>query len=69
MKKHAVALRAITHADDSYAKDEVILDMDPGQFAEWSADGVEMVREATDAEVKRARDERAAAKKAPDADA
>lgn len=53
MKKHAVALRAFDHADDSFAKGDVILDLDAGYLAEWSPVG--LVREATAAEVAKAR--------------
>jgi len=64
MKRHATALRAFTHADESFAAEQVILNMDPGQFADWSADGVGLVREATAAEVATARgDKPVAAKK------
>jgi hypothetical protein len=55
MKKHATALRAFSHAGDTFADKQVILNMDPGQFADWSAPGVDLVREATDAEVEAAR--------------
>lgn len=65
MKRHARALRAFTHADDSFAKKQVILDMDAGQFADWSAEGVDLVREATAAEVAAARGEKPKAAKKP----
>jgi hypothetical protein len=51
MKKHATALRAFSHADDTFANRQVILGMDPGQFIDWRDAG--LVREATDAEVAR----------------
>ena len=57
MKKNVVALRDFTHADDSFAKNDVILGMETGHFNDWSADGVDLVREATAAEVARARGE------------
>ena len=47
MTKNAVALRAFTHAGDSFAKDQVIPGIDPGHLADWSAEGVDLVREAT----------------------
>lgn len=53
MKKHAVALRAFTHADDSYAKDEVILNLDAGYLKEWGPP-VNLVREATEEEAGKA---------------
>ena len=65
MKKHATALRAFTHANDSFADKQVILNMDAGQFADWSADGVELVREATPAEVATARGDKPAPAKKP----
>jgi hypothetical protein len=66
MKKHATALRAFSHADKSFAKGQTILGMDPRQFADWSAEGVDLVREATDKEVAAARGDKApAAEKAP----
>lgn len=49
MKKHATALRAITHADESHTKGAVLLGMDGGQFADWRDAG--LVREATEKEV------------------
>lgn len=61
MKKHAVALRAFTHADDSYAEGAVILDLDAGYLGEWGPVG--LVREATDEEVTAAREAAQAAKK------
>jgi len=63
MKKNAVALRAFNHADDRFAKEQVILGLDPGHFNDWSAKGVDLVREATAEEVKQAQ---ALAKKASD---
>lgn len=65
MKKNAVALRAITHAHESFAQGDVILGMDAGQFSDWSAEGVDMVREATAAEVAKARGEKPAPAKKP----
>lgn len=65
MKKNAVALRAITHADDSFAKGDVILGMAAGHFNDWSAPGVELVREATAAEVAKAKGEPAKAAAKP----
>jgi hypothetical protein len=56
-KRHAVALRAFTHADATFTEKQVILSMDAGQFRDWSAPGVDLVREATDAEVARAKGE------------
>jgi hypothetical protein len=56
-KRHAVALRAFSHAGESFADKQVILSMDAGQFRDWSAPGVDLVREATDAEVARAKGE------------
>lgn len=50
MTKHVVALRAFTHADDSYAEGQVILDLDAGFFVEWGPP-VGLVREATEEEV------------------
>jgi len=65
MKRHATALRAFTHANENFVDRQVILNMEPGQFADWSAPGVDLVREATPAEVAAARGEKAApAKKA-----
>ena len=63
MTKNAVALRAFTHAGSSFAKDQVILGIDPGHLADWSTDGVDLVREATTDEVKaaKAKDEKAPA--------
>lgn len=51
MTKNAVALRAFTHAGDSFAKDQVILDITLGHLADWSSNGVDLVREATAEEV------------------
>ncbi len=59
MKKNAVALRAITHAEESFAVGDVILGLPVGQFNDWSAPGVEIVREASAAEVARAKGETA----------
>ncbi len=67
--KNAVALRAFTHADDSFAKDQVILGMKAGHFNDWSADGVALVREATADEVKKARAAQSAERAADKADA
>lgn len=53
MKRHAVALRAFTHADEPFANGQVILDMDANQFGDWKL--AELVREATDEEVAAAR--------------
>lgn len=50
MKRHAVALRAFTHADDSFAEDDKLF-LDAGQFADWSAEGVDLVRAASEAEI------------------
>lgn len=61
MTKHATALLAFTHADDSFAKGQTILNMDAGQFEDWSAPGVDLVRKATDAEVAKAKGDKAAA--------
>jgi hypothetical protein len=65
MKKHATALRAFSHAADTFAAKQVILNMDGGQFADWSAPGVDLVREATDAEVAAARGDKPADTKKP----
>jgi hypothetical protein len=65
MKKHATALRAFSHADVTIAAKQVILNMDAGQFADWSAPGVDLVREANDAEVATARGDKPAAAKKP----
>lgn len=62
MKKHAVALRAFTHADDSYADGQVILDLDAGFLTEWGPP-VDLVREATEEEVAAAREAAQAPKK------
>jgi hypothetical protein len=56
MKRDATALRAITHADDSFAKGDVILGMASGQFDDW--EGADMVRAATDAEIAKAKGEK-----------
>jgi len=64
MTKHATALRAFNDAGGSFAKGEVILGMDVGQFTDWSADGVDLVREATAAEVAKAKGEAKPARKA-----
>lgn len=64
MTKHATALRAFTHAGESFAAKQTILNMDTGQFSDWSAEGVDLVREATDAEVAKARGDKPAAEKA-----
>ena len=48
-KKNAVMLRTTTHADESFAKGQVILGMDGGQFGDWKS--AELVRDATDEEV------------------
>ena len=63
MKRDATALRAITHADKAIAKGDVLLGMDAGQFGDWSLAG--MVREATDAEIARAKGDKAPAAKKP----
>ena len=57
MTKHrdAVALRAFTHADETYTQHQVLLGLDAGHFNDWSADGVDLVRAATPEEVKRAK--------------
>ncbi|WCT75035.1 hypothetical protein PQ455_07420 [Sphingomonas naphthae] len=55
MKRHAVALRAFTHADDSFQAGQTILNMEPTRFTDWSAPGVDLVREATEAEVAKAK--------------
>ena len=60
MKKHATALRDFTHADDNIATGDVLLSMDAGRFRDWSAEGVDLVREATEAEVRKAQGERPA---------
>lgn len=65
MKKNAVALRTITNADESFAAGDVILGLAVGQFNDWSAPGVDIVREATAAEVAKAKGERAKAATRP----
>ena len=65
MKKHATALRAFSHADETFAASQVILNMEPGQFTDWSADGVGLVREATAAEVAGTRGDKPAPAKKP----
>lgn len=59
MKRHAVALTAFTHADETIAKGDH-LHLAPSQFADWSAEGVDLVRAATPKEIE-------AAKPKPDA--
>jgi hypothetical protein len=58
MKRDATALRAITHADDSFEKNQVLLGMDAGQFNDW--EGAGLVRAATDAEIAKAKGEKTA---------
>ena len=53
MKRNAVALRSFTHANAPFRKGKVILDMSPGQFADWKSAG--LLGEATAAEVTAAR--------------
>lgn len=49
MARHAVAVRFFAHADQNFAKDELIRDLSDGHFADWEAVG--LVRAATDEEV------------------
>lgn len=65
MKRHATALRVFTHADEAFAAKQVILNMDAGQFDDWSSEGVNLVREAMDAEVAHARGDKPVAAPKP----